>query len=282
MSDMPPILIAGLFRELSPHLLALLRSLSNDEWHLPTSSSQRNVKDVASHLLDGALRRLSGQRDGYRGPNAPAAFASNAAIVDFLNRINDDWTLATRRLSPRVLVELIEWSEPQICDLFESLDPFGPGIPVAWAGEKQSACWLDLAREYTERWHHTQQIFAATGRPSTIAGRRLFHPCLDTFMRALPHTYRDVAAPEGTLVKVVITGDAGGDWFLLRQGDQWRQAVTADGAPSATITMTQDEAWRLVTKRRSREQAEAEFAEIRIAGDRALGSPIFGMLAMMA
>ena len=52
--------------------------------------------------------------------------------------------------------------------------------------------------------------------------------------------------------------------------------------PATTVTMTQDQAWRLVTKRRSREQAESEFADIRFDGDRALGSPIFGMLAMMA
>ena len=177
---MPPILIAGLFRELSPHLLALLRALQLEEWQLPTSSSERTVKDIAAHLLDGSLRRLSGQRDGYRPPGSPNGFDSDRARVDFLNRLNDEWTQAARRLSPRVLTDLIAWSDPPVAELFELLDPFGPGIPVAWAGERESACWFDVAREYTERWHHTQQIFAATGRPSTISGRRLCHPCLDT------------------------------------------------------------------------------------------------------
>ena len=67
MPTMPPILVADLFPEVTSRLLELLRSLSPDEWHLSTASSRRTVKDIASHLLDGSLRRLSMQRDGYRG-----------------------------------------------------------------------------------------------------------------------------------------------------------------------------------------------------------------------
>jgi hypothetical protein len=40
--------------------------LTPDEWHLQTVSSQRTVKDIASHLLDESLRRLSMQRNNYR------------------------------------------------------------------------------------------------------------------------------------------------------------------------------------------------------------------------
>ena len=65
MTALAPVLVAGLFREINGHLLALLRSLAPEDWHRPTGSSQRNVKDIASHLLDGSLRWLSVQRDGY-------------------------------------------------------------------------------------------------------------------------------------------------------------------------------------------------------------------------
>ena len=44
------------------------------------------------------------------------------------------------------------------------------------------------------------EIFDATGRPSTILTRRLAHPCLDTFMRALPFTLRSVEADRGSVV----------------------------------------------------------------------------------
>src|SRR5258707_7685026 len=111
---MRPILVAALFPEARSRLLELLRSLSPDEWHLPTVSSRRTVKDIASHLLDGSLRRLSMQRDGYRpadgGPRA------GEPLVAFLNRLNDEGETGTRRLSPRVLVDLIEWADAHLAD----------------------------------------------------------------------------------------------------------------------------------------------------------------------
>lgn len=185
---MPPILVANLFPEVSSRLVELLRSLSPDEWQKPTVSSRRTVKDIASHLLDGSLRRLSMQRDNYRPADGRSQPRADEPLMDFLNRLNDEWETGTRRLSPKVLVDLIEWADTQLADLFRSLDPHGPAIfPVAWAGENRSENWMDMARDYTEKWHHTQQIFDATQRTSTIMNRQLGHPCLDIFMRADVH-----------------------------------------------------------------------------------------------
>ena len=95
---MPPILVADLFPEITSRLSELLRSLSPDEWHLPTVSSRRTVKDIASHLLDGSLRRLSIQRDGYRPDDGRSRPRDGEALVGFLNRLNDEWETGTRRL----------------------------------------------------------------------------------------------------------------------------------------------------------------------------------------
>src|SRR5215218_7403262 len=105
---MPPILVADLFPDVTGRLVGLLRSLSPTEWHLPTVSSRRTVKDIASHLLDGSLRRLSMQRDGYRQDDGLGQPRVGETLVDFLNRLNDEGETGTRRLSPKVLVELIE------------------------------------------------------------------------------------------------------------------------------------------------------------------------------
>jgi hypothetical protein len=283
MPTMPPILVAGLFREIGQHLVNLLRSLSADEWHLPTSSSQRNIKDIASHLLDGSLCRLSMQRDGYLSPNDSSRMRSDETLLDFLNRLNADWEKATRRLSPSVLLGLIEWAYEQLADLFESLDPFAPAIfPVAWAGEGQSENWMDVARDYTEKWHHTQQIFEAARRPSTITQRRLFHPCLNTFMRALPFTFRSVPAEVGTAVIVTVTGEAGDNWYVERGDDGWRQVTRPTGCVRSNVILDQISAWKLVTKRRSREATLAELPDIRIEGDVDLGSHVIDMVSMMA
>jgi uncharacterized protein (TIGR03083 family) len=226
---MPPILVADLFPEVSRRLLHLLRSLAPDEWHRPTVSSRRTVKDIVSHLLDGSLRRLSLQRDGYSPPNDVARPRPGEPLVAFLTRLNDEWEVGTRRLSPNVLIALTEWADAGLADLFRSLDPHAPAIfPVAWAGEERSENWMDVARDYTEKWHHTQQLFDATGRASTTTGRDLYHPCLDTFMRALPFTFRSVEAEVGTVVAVEVTGEAGGVWSVERRDGGWVQVRSGE------------------------------------------------------
>src|SRR6185436_6869888 len=76
---MKPILVADLFAPLNEELVALLRSLTPDEWKAPTVAGAWTVKDVAAHLLDTALRRLA-WRDAHTmpGPFEP-------------NRVNREW-----------------------------------------------------------------------------------------------------------------------------------------------------------------------------------------------
>ena len=91
--------------------------------------------------------------------------------------------------------------------------------------------WFDIAREYTERWHHQRQIALAVGRPTPIDARRLYHPVLETFLRALPFTYRGVDAPDGTTVLVSITGEAGGRLVRPQGGRRLGAAVRARRSP---------------------------------------------------
>lgn len=283
MTSPSPILVAHLFRDVGQRLVTLLRSLDHEGWHLPTLSSERRVRDIASHLLDGSLRRLSMQRDAYLPPDGSSQPGADESLLDFLTRLNADWEAATRRLSPKVLVGLIEWADEQLADLFESLDPFGPAIfPVAWAGEQESQNWMDVARDYTEKWHHTQQIFDATRRTSTIEERRLLHPCLDIFMRALPFTFRGVDAPDGSIVSVTITGEAGGEWLVIRSGQSWIQVTAAATIPITRFTISQDSAWKLFTKRLDRSEALRRFSDIRIEGDFALGCHVIDIVSVMA
>jgi hypothetical protein len=62
--DFPaPILCAHLLREVDGRLLELLGSLRADEWDLATVAPEWRVRDVAAHLLDSVLRKLSLVRD---------------------------------------------------------------------------------------------------------------------------------------------------------------------------------------------------------------------------
>jgi hypothetical protein len=128
MSSSPQINTLDLFDEVNGHLLALLRSLGPDDWHRPTMCSAWDVKDIAAHLLDTALRRLSLHRDSYASPHLRPG---PDGLLPLLNRLNAEWTVAARRLSPSVLIHLLEWSGREVVAFFRTLDP---DTPAAWAG----------------------------------------------------------------------------------------------------------------------------------------------------
>src|SRR5687767_12050424 len=100
----PPLHTAELFPELGQQLLALLRGLQPAEWTRPTVCPQWDVKDIAAHLLDTALRRLSFERDRQPPPAPARPIGSERDLVEHLNRLNASWVEACRRLSPAALI----------------------------------------------------------------------------------------------------------------------------------------------------------------------------------
>jgi hypothetical protein len=200
-------------------------------------------------------------------------------VVSWLNAVNAEWVSAAWRISPALLVEMLEMVGRDLVAMFAAADPHAPALfPVAWAGERESAMWMDVAREYTERWLHQEHIRDAVGRPG-IESRELYHPVLDAFLRALPHTYRGVDAPGGAAVTVAIEGEAGGDWTLVREDGAWRLYLGRPEAPAAVVAMDQDAAWRLFTKA---SRGPDPRPRVRISGDEALGRPALGMVSVMA
>jgi uncharacterized protein (TIGR03083 family) len=270
--DPGPILTAHLFPKIESMLIELLRSLTPEEWDTQTVSPKWKVKDVAAHLLDTQLRKLSIARDGY-APNSPQVDAS-FDLVAFINRLNQEGVTIYGRLSPPVLISLMELASRESAAYHQSLDPFAPALfAVSWAGEETSLNWFDTARELTERWHHQQQIRLAVNRPG-IMTPELYHPVLDCFMRALPHTYRDVPAEPGAVVQFNVSGECGGTWWLFRNGHTWLLVTDPLGEVVSRITIPQTIAWRVFTKGIDTTSAEAE---ISVEGNRKLGLHILTM-----
>jgi hypothetical protein len=55
-----------LIGKIDERLIELLESLAPDEWNLSTVVPSWKVRDIAAHLLDTTLRKLSLVRDGAR------------------------------------------------------------------------------------------------------------------------------------------------------------------------------------------------------------------------
>jgi uncharacterized protein (TIGR03083 family) len=273
--SLAPVFAVDLFPDMQTALLDLLRSLSDAEWDLPTVCPGWSVKDIAQHLLGDQVGLLSGRRDGYF---TPADVSTWDKLVVFINLRNDEWVRATRRLSPRLICDLLEWSGGALQTYFESLDPFAAGGAVSWAGAGPAPIWLEIAREYTEYWVHQQHIRDAVHKPG-LKEPRFFAPVLAAFVRALPVTYTGVEAAEGTLVKLVIPGDAGGEWHLVREGGRWALYVQTDLKPACVVTLDAETAWRSFTKGISRDEAAAR---AQISGDQVLGSHLLNTVSIIA
>jgi uncharacterized protein (TIGR03083 family) len=276
MKEPQPIEVSHLFPELLDHLLALLSRLSPAEWQTPTTCAGWSVKDVALHLLGGDAGILSRGRDQFTPATRPIRSAED--LAELVNNLNAGWLQATQRLSPRLLCDLLRYLGNQVCDHFQSLDPYALGGPVSWVGPEPAPVWLDLAREYTERWHHQQHIRDAVDQPGLKEARYLA-PALDAFVRALPRAFRHAPAPDGTLFTLTIAGESGGRWSLLREEGYWRLYRDVDRAPDAAVLIDQDSAWRLFTN--GLDSAEAR-SKTEISGDRSLEQHVLDMVSIIA
>jgi uncharacterized protein (TIGR03083 family) len=268
------IIIVDRFSPLRLQLLALLADLGEDDWTRPTAAPRWFVKDIAAHLLGGDVSILSGKRDGFR----PAQNSqSHEQLIELVDRLNAEWVLAARRMSPSLLRELLAFTGPEVEACFASLDPLAMGGAVSWAGSDPAPVWFDLAREFTERWHHQQQIRDATARPP-LYDPYFLSPVLDTFVRALPYAFRNAMAPAGTSVRFEISGEAGGVWFLQRAEQGWDLLRDSTAVPAANVALPQDTAWRLFTKGIDREKARSLAL---ISGAPELAAPIFATTAII-
>jgi len=271
-----PILCAPLLRQVDAKLIDLLTSLEPAEWALPTVAPQWTVRDVVAHLLDTTLRKLAMVRDRWMVDRVEIQSAED--VVQLVNRLNHEGVTVYRRLSPPLLIRWMGIACEESAAFHEALDPFAPAaFAVSWAGQQLSPNWFDTARELTERWHHQQQIREAVGRPG-IMSADLYHPVLDCFVRGLPYTYRDVSAPQGSRVRLRITGDCGGQWQIRKDESAWTLETPNGTSPDTLVTVPQKIAWRLFTKGISRNSA---LEQVQIEGDRDLGLPVLQLVAIV-
>ena len=246
LAPLPLLDTREMFRPVSMQLVELLRALAPDDWQMPTIAGTWRVRDVVAHMLDTSLRRLSFHRDALTPPPPAQPITSERDFVAFINGLNATWVAAAQRLSPRVLTDLYERAASEAAAFFESQSLDGPALfPVSWAGEGASANWFDIGREFTELWHHQQQIRLAVGA-ADLTDARYLHAVLALSMRALPHAYRDVPADAGDTIVLDVTGASGGVWTLARERDRWSILEGKPDSETTHVRIDQDAAWQLL------------------------------------
>ena len=261
-------------------MLELLGGLSASDWEAPTVCPSWSVKDVAAHLLGDDIGRLSWGRDNYVNPAfaVDLDIATLPGLIAAIDRQNAVWVTGARRISPKLLIELLEMTGKLTEAYFARLDMTALGMPVDWAGPEPAPVWLDVAREYTERWVHQQHIRDAVGKPG-LKERRWFAPVLEAFVRGLPRVLRNAPGANGTVLRLTIAGDAGGEWVAVRHDGDWVLGTAPGMTVDATVELDEDRAWRLFTKGISKEEARRA---ARIEGDEALAERALDTVSILA
>ena len=266
--------MSGLFKPDREALIAVLSELAPSQWSTPTVCAGWDVRDVALHILGGDMASISGHRDGAWGLQP----RPDETLGVFINRINHEWVAAARRLSPRLIIELLQATGPPLFMYLQTIDPLAAGGVVSWAGAELAPNWLDLAREYMERWVHQQHIRDAVGKRGQCEPR-FIAPVVAASMHALPVALAHVRPRMAHAVVVRVEGEGGGCWSIIREAHRWRVFEGAAADAQTEIVVGVEDWWRLVTLGLSAAEARRR---ARVAGDAALAEAVFATVAIIA
>ncbi len=263
-----------LFEGLKDELIELLKGLNIEDWKKNTCIKDRDVKDLVSHIIDTSVRRVSIGRDKHFS-DVPKDF-SHEGLISFIQNLNKTWIEATKRISPRILIELLKISEEELIDYLKELDLKEKALfPVEWAGEKEySENWFDIAREYTEKWHHQMQIREALGKEGKLYSKRYFDPIIEIFAVALPYTYDKYNGDNFTL-EIEIFGGSGRSYYIEKITGKTR--FVSRRICQNKVVIEDKEFWKLVTNSKDRNKVKIE-----VEGDKFIGEHILTMVTVMS
>jgi uncharacterized protein (TIGR03083 family) len=236
---------ARLFEIERARLSELLASLEGPDWDRPSPCPGWTVLGLCSHLVSVDLGFLARRRDGYYGTPGPAD-ASEGEFIAWLDDLQDEWVRAARRLSPRIVADLLGWAGSQAAQTLRGEDPRALTADVSWAGTGPAPVWLDHLRELSEYWIHRQQLLQAVGRPSDLRAD-LAEPVLDGLRWAYRFRLGPVRAEPGDTVTIAITGPVTLTWHLAATPAGWEYRAAPGPRVVASLALTTEQAWRLLT-----------------------------------
>jgi uncharacterized protein (TIGR03083 family) len=250
----PPGDISRLFGLERQRLLELLGSLEPADWARETPCPGWSILGLVTHLVNGDLGMLSRHRDDYLGAQPPAD-AGEAEFIAWIDDLMQDWVWAARVLSPRVALALLSWSGPQMVEYFAGEDVMARTAQVQWAGTDASPIWLNQLRELSEFWIHRQQLLEALGREPDLRAD-ILEPVFEGLRWAYPFRLDGQVRSPGDTVTIGVTGPVSTQWHLVATEQGWDFA-DAPVRQVAALTMSSDEAWRLLTNNLSPQRQRA-------------------------
>ncbi len=211
--------VAGLFALERGRLLGLLGTFDESDWHKPSPCPGWTVLGLCCHILGDDLSALARLRDQHHG-TIPPEDLSEVAFIEWIDLLQVEWVQVARRLSPRLVIDLLAWTEPQLIELLKAQDPSSPTGHVSWAGQGPVPVWLEQVRELSEYWIHRQQLLQALGQVSDLRAD-LAEPVLSGLRWAFPYRLNQIQASDGDTVSIEISGPVQATWHVVFEARSW-------------------------------------------------------------
>lgn len=244
--SVPPVeAVAPLFELERDRLLDLLQDLDEEGWQCPSLCPGWSVLDLVSHLLGNDLGLLSRRRDDYTGTTSPAGL-SEGEFIDWLDALQMEWVRAARQISPRLVVELLEWTGPRIVEVLGGEDLDERVARVSWAGTEAAPRWLDQLRELSEYWIHRQQLREAVRRPVDL-DPMLLRPILQGLRWAFPYRLTQAGVELDGAIQISVGEPIDEQWILIAADGVWGFSGSSHHHVATNVSLTGDTAWRLLT-----------------------------------
>lgn len=271
--DEPPFDVAPLFLTERARLGELLAGLAPGDWRRPSPCPGWTVLGLCAHLAGDDLSFLARHRDAHFGTPGPDDATD---FIAWLDDMQDEWVRAARRLSPRIVADLLAWSGPQVAAVLRAEDARARTASVSWAGTGPVPVWLDQARELSEYWIHRQQLLTAVGRPGDLRAD-LAGPVLDGLRWAYPFRLGQLPSRPGDTVTIAISGPVERTWVLVASPAGWEFRDAPGPCVIASLGLTTGQAWRLLTSN----LPAADRSRIAAAGDAAALDVLFATRAII-
>ncbi len=232
--------LVDVWEQAAADVVALLRTLTDDDWHRPTDLPGWDVRAVAAHLahLESVLAG---------GPQQHVDVPEASHLRGVSSRFTEAGVLARAAWPAERVVEELEASVAARRAALESsppadLDEPGPGFAslLGWSWERL------LTNRPVDLWMHEQDVRRAVGRRGGLDSAGARHTAV-VLAAALPYVLgRRVGPPAGTTVVLEVTGSLP-QVHAAAVGDDGRGvAVAPPSDPSARIALDL-EAWVLLS-----------------------------------
>ena len=258
------------WRTVADENVALLRSLTPDDWTKSTDLPGWNVRCVAAHMAHLESHLAGNPQVEVDVPEAPHIKGPMSVYTESGPLARADWTAD----------EIIDEFETSVAARHEALlammplDPTAPGDGIAqitgWNWETL------LGNRVFDLWMHEQDIRRAVDRPGGLDGAGGAH-ALRHLAGALPFVVgKRVGAPTGTSVVVDVTGEQSAT-FTAAVGEDGRAKPLAEAPvdPTARISMDFETFIVLLGGRRTPDQVS-----VKVEGDVALAKAVLANLAV--